>query len=297
MSEQTRDVRTKEKGIAHTAGNVLESLTKQYPVLRFAHKFPWLRDFMLTIAEKGAFEESGFDQKFHILNLRGFEERIVGHLEEMGRIPEQFLDQPLWALMYVECNKFGEVNKAPLNEEVGDQFLRGYTDAFLSTIRRTDLACRHGGDEMMLLVRVNPFAEGVTTGTLKRIVEETRETRTGEEHLGILQDIAQKVWVLKRRLEKKHPALLQKLPEAGTMSFGVRYFTGRELQATLEEYQQRGTGNGTTDGVAYRYLKPEAEQMAQLAKQHRRMVAYIADPSSKEGYRVLELPEQQISSP
>ena len=98
-----------------------------------------------------------------LANRRGFEEALR---LEMHRAERQ--DAPL-SVAILDVDHFKELNDR-FGHEVGDGVLRQLADAWSAQVRTTDVLCRYGGDEFVILLA------GAAIEDAHRVVERLRET-------------------------------------------------------------------------------------------------------------------------
>lgn len=89
--------------------------------------------------------ESRIDPLTRIYNRRGFEEAFES-LQTLSRKLNRKAQ-----LLFVDLNNFKEINDT-LGHKAGDQVLKHFANILKSCVRKTDLLCRWGGDEFVIVL-------------------------------------------------------------------------------------------------------------------------------------------------
>lgn len=103
------------------------------------------------------------DELTGLLNRRAFEQELEEHLRYVDRYGET------GGVLYLDLDGFKQANDM-YGHQAGDQVLQQAANRLRSTIRKTDVVARMGGDEFAVLLRDAGPAECV--GTAERVVME-----------------------------------------------------------------------------------------------------------------------------
>ena len=120
---------------------------------------------------------ANFDQLTGLPNRLLFKERFVQAVSQISK------SNCSWSILFIDLDKFKEVNEA-FGHQFGDNLLRQVTQRFTSLIRDTDIICRFGGDEFMVLTQGN--AE-VASHMAQRLIDTVKNEFTIESvdfHVG-----------------------------------------------------------------------------------------------------------------
>lgn len=116
----------------------------------------------LTRQYEQASRDAFHDALTGVFTYRVLDERLAEELSRASRTGTSL------ALLFVDLDKFKPVNDT-YGHGVGNQILRGVADVLQEATRSTDIVCRYGGDEFVVIL-VNPDREGAD-----RIAEQMRE--------------------------------------------------------------------------------------------------------------------------
>jgi diguanylate cyclase (GGDEF)-like protein len=89
--------------------------------------------------------ESRLDPLTEIHNRRGFEEAFI-QFQKLGNRLNRAAQ-----LLFIDLNNFKKINDT-LGHKAGDEVLKRFANVLRSCIRKTDLLCRWGGDEFVILL-------------------------------------------------------------------------------------------------------------------------------------------------
>lgn len=89
--------------------------------------------------------ESRLDPLTKIHNRRGFEEAFI-QFQKLGNRLNRAAQ-----LLFIDLNNFKKINDT-LGHKAGDEVLKRFANILRSCIRNTDLLCRWGGDEFVILL-------------------------------------------------------------------------------------------------------------------------------------------------
>ncbi len=96
-----------------------------------------------------------------LMNRKSFEEKLENNLNQSGR-----KEDDLWALMYLDLDKFKQINDT-LGHEIGDEVLKNAAYRISSCIRKTDFLFRIGGDEFTIILNNLKSRESAFNMSLK----------------------------------------------------------------------------------------------------------------------------------
>lgn len=82
-----------------------------------------------------------------LLNRKSFEEMLENNLNQSQRRK----DYHIWAIMYLDLDKFKQINDT-FGHEIGDEILKIATKRISSCLRKTDFLFRIGGDEFTIIL-------------------------------------------------------------------------------------------------------------------------------------------------
>jgi diguanylate cyclase (GGDEF)-like protein len=116
----------------------------------------------LTRQYEQASRDAFHDALTGVFTYRVLDERLSEELSRAGRTGTSL------ALLFVDLDKFKPVNDT-YGHGVGNKILRGVADVLMKATRSTDIVCRYGGDEFVVIL-VNPDREGAD-----RIANQIRE--------------------------------------------------------------------------------------------------------------------------
>ncbi len=112
-------------------------------------------------AARRAFEEQATtDMLTGLKNRQGMTESLHRHIEDMKRHKSKAL-----IVAFVDLDGFKALNDN-CGHEVGDQALQAVADRLERAFRKTDVVCRPGGDELVVLIPLEP-GEGMSKALLK----------------------------------------------------------------------------------------------------------------------------------
>ena len=95
-------------------------------------------------------------------NRRLFEEHIEQAIARIERYGGRF------AIFFLDLDRFKEVNDT-FGHHIGDLLLKEVADRLQSCVRSTDILCRQGGDEFLLMIDITDFQEDATLVAQKLI--------------------------------------------------------------------------------------------------------------------------------
>lgn len=135
-----------------------------------------------------------------VFTYRVLGERLREELARASRVGTSL------AVLFIDLDRFKPVNDT-YGHAVGNQVLRGVADILKGATRSTDIVCRYGGDEFVVIL-VNPDHEGAEriAEQIRREVEEFRVPTSDGEDTGV------------------------------TTSIGVAYHSGIDQSLTSEEF-------------------------------------------------------------
>lgn len=80
-----------------------------------------------------------------LLNMRTFREIAKEQFELLVQNPHH-----LFAAVVIDLDEFGDLNNS-LGHHIGDKYLQAFAGFLQTSLRSTDISCRWGGDEFVLL--------------------------------------------------------------------------------------------------------------------------------------------------
>ncbi|MCL7746678.1 PAS domain S-box protein [Halalkalibacter alkaliphilus] len=134
---------------------------------------PAIQSVLRDTTERKQYEEQLEYLAFHdpltgLVNRRMFNELIDQSLEEAKRY------EGALAVMYLDMDKFKNVNDQ-LGHDVGDEILKQFAKRLEENIRDSDIACRIGGDEFLILLKRTEGKKKEISSIAKRIFKSLQQ--------------------------------------------------------------------------------------------------------------------------
>ena len=111
-----------------------------------------------------------------LYNRAYFNEQIVYHIEKFNRNKEPFV------LLLFDIDNFKKINDT-YGHDKGDEILKTLSSILKKSIRKTDLACRYGGEEFTVIFTNTTITQA--KAVLKRFLENLKELKINNQPVTI----------------------------------------------------------------------------------------------------------------
>jgi diguanylate cyclase (GGDEF)-like protein len=120
----------------------------------FQRRSSWRQRVMIHRLNERLLEESTHDELTGLLNRRGFNDLFF----QMHQLAHRY-EEP-YCICLIDADNFKEINDS-FGHDAGDKVLRALGRLFLDHLRKTDVICRYGGDEFLILLPRTEFEAGI----------------------------------------------------------------------------------------------------------------------------------------